>query len=106
MARAVSHRPLKVKVPVRSKNNTFAIPVEQSGNGTVYLWLLRIPVSASFHQCSTLNHLSLRPYCISNLQHRYIRNIQTSNVYWCSDRENKHRLQGHAVYNNTTINVR
>jgi len=42
MARAVSHRPLKAKATVRTKANTFAIPGEQSGNGTVYLWLRRI----------------------------------------------------------------
>ena len=42
MARAVSHRPLKAKATVRSKANIFAVAGEQSGNGTVYLWLHRI----------------------------------------------------------------
>lgn len=42
MAPAVSHRPLKAKATVQSKANTFAIACEQSGNGTVYVWLHRI----------------------------------------------------------------
>jgi hypothetical protein len=53
-----------------------------------FIWeCIGFPVSASIHKCSILNHLSLRLYCISNLQHRYKRNNQTSNVFWCTDRE-------------------